>query len=67
MDFRKEALSMLDEMSGVVSKKAILETEKKTNLVDVELVLEGLDGEISKKIQAEVKSEPIVEDFRPRF
>ena len=28
MDFRKEALSMLDEMSGVVSKKAILETEK---------------------------------------
>lgn len=29
MDFRKEALSMLDEMSGVVSEKSILESEKK--------------------------------------
>ena len=66
MDFRKDALKMLNEMSGIFSEEVI--SEDKKNSVDVDLVLEGLDEEISKeKIEELKENESIVEDFHPRF
>lgn len=66
MDFRKEALKMLNDMSGVVSE-VIQESENK-DFVDVDFVLDGLDEEISKtKVEESEIPERIVEDFRPRF
>ena len=83
MDFKKDALKMLDEMSGIETKKVdipeLVETiDVKSNVdnnIDIDNILENLDQEIDN-IQTEMsieqdfnKVEPVklVEEFKPRF
>ena len=66
MNFRKDALKMLDEMSGIVSEESVVNDNTISFVVDS--ILEDLDNEISKeKIEELKENESIIEDFRPRF
>ena len=73
MDFKKDALKMLDEMSGMEIKN--IDDTDLVETIDVKDILENLDHEIDNvKIDTSIdqdfnKVEPVklVEEFKPRF
>ena len=69
MDFKKDALKMLDEMSGIETKEILNDTEETVLSIDVDNILENLDQEIenieSNYIENNVKE--IVNGNKPKF